>query len=405
MSFDYVLLITAVLLGLSVVASKFATKVGVPVLLIFIAIGMLAGSDGPGGIWFSDTIVAQRLGIVALSFILFAGGMDTNWKESKSILKEALSLATFGVIATAAIIGFIAHHMLGFSPREGLLLGAIIASTDASAVFSILGTGNVKMSHRLRALLEMESGTNDPTAVFLTLGLTASIASDKAISPMLVGNFAWEMGVGCLWGIGFGKLGIIAMKRLHLPFEAMYHVVSLAIVLAAYSGAAIIHGSGFLAVYVAGLVYGEGIFKQKKGLARFHDGIAWLMQIAMFLVLGLLVFPRQLGKVAPEGILVSLALIFVARPIGVFLGLAPFRETLKTKLLISWTGLRGAVPIILATFPLLAGISRAQEMFNIVFFVVLFSTVIQGTALPWVFKKLEPATPITATEPLPEDGT
>lgn len=389
MNFDYILLITAVLLGLSVVASKVATKVGVPVLLIFIAIGMLAGSEGPGGIWFNDATVTQRVGIVALSFILFVGGMDTDWHATKPILKKALLLATFGVIATAAIVGFIAHHMLGFTIREGLLLGAIIASTDASAVFSILGTGSVKIREELRALLEMESGTNDPTAVFLTLGLTASIAQDKPLSPMIIGNFGWEMIIGAIWGLALGKLGIIAMKRLHLHFDAMYHVVSIVIVLASYAGAAIMHASGFLAVYVAGLMYGQGTFRQKKGLKRFHEGIAWLMQITMFLVLGLVVFPSKLSAVAIEGTLVSLVLIFIARPIGVFLSMSFFKDNMKTKALVAWTGLRGAVPIILATFPLIAGISRAQEIFNIVFFVVLFSTVLQGTSLPFVFRKLD----------------
>lgn len=389
MNFDYVLLIIAVLLGLSVVASKVATKVGLPVLLIFIGIGMLAGSEGPGGIWFNDAAAAQRVGIVALSFILFVGGMDTHWEQSKPIVWKALALATFGVVATAAIVGFVAHHLLGFTIQEGLLLGSIIASTDASAVFSILSTGAIKIRDDVRALLEMESGTNDPTAVFLTLGFTNAIASGRSISPALAGNFVWEMLIGLLWGAAIGKLGIIAMKRLHLQFEAMYHVVSIVIVLAAYSGAAILHASGFLAVYIAGLIYGQGAFRQKKGLKRFHEGISWLMQITMFLVLGLLVFPSKINSVAVEGVVVSLVLIFIARPIGAFLSLTLFKEKFGTKVLVAWAGLRGAVPIILATFPLLAGISRAYEIFNIVFFVVLFSTVIQGTTLPWVIRRFD----------------
>lgn len=394
MNFDYAMLITAVLLGLSVIASKVATKVGVPVLLIFIAIGMLAGSDGPGGIWFNDARLTQRIGIVALSFILFAGGMDTDSKASRPILKKALSLATVGVVVTASLVGVIAYKFLSFTLYEGLLLGAIIASTDASAVFSILGSGTIKIRDDLRALLEVESGTNDPTAVFLTLGLTGAIAAKTQVPVSILGNFAWEMAVGLIWGIVNGKFGIILMKRLNLKFDGMYHVVSLALVIGSYAGAAILHASGFLAVYVAGVIYGQGEFDQKKGLMRFHEGIAWLMQIAMFLVLGLLVFPTKLPGVAFEGVLISLVLIFVARPIGVFLGLLPFRDSLKTKTLIAWTGLRGAVPIILATFPLLAGIDKAQEIFYIVFFVVLFSTVIQGTTLPWVFKKLAEDEPI-----------
>ncbi len=389
MNFDYVLLIVAVLLGLSVVASKVATKVGLPVLLIFIGIGMLAGSEGPGGIWFNDVAATQRLGIVALSFILFSGGMDTHWGQTKPILAKALTLATFGVVATAAIVGFMAHHFLGFSVLEGLLLGSIIASTDASAVFSILSSGSVKIKDSLRAMLEMESGTNDPTAVFLTMGLTTAIATNKPLSPVMLGTFAWEMIVGGLWGIAMGKFGVVLMRKLNLQFHAMYQVITIALVLASYSGAAIMHASGFLAVYLSGLVFGQGDFVQKKGLVKFHDGISWLMQIAMFLVLGLLVFPSKLGGVVFEGTVISLVLIFVARPIGSFLSLTLFRESFSNKLLVSWAGLRGAVPIILATFPLLGGISRAYEIFNIVFFVVLFSTILQGTSLPWVIKKFE----------------
>ncbi|MBS1703529.1 MAG: potassium/proton antiporter [Armatimonadetes bacterium] len=389
MHFEYALLTVAVLLGLSVIASKIGSKVGIPVLLVFIAIGMLAGSEGLGGIWFDDAASAQKVGIVALSYILFAGGMDTHWQTTKPILGKALCLATFGVVATAAVVGLIANRLLGFSFQEGLLLGSIIASTDASAVFSILSSGSVKIRDDVRALLEVESGTNDPTAVFLTLGLTTAIAKGTPISPLIAGNFVWEMALGALWGAMIGKLGVIAMKRLHLQFEAMYHVVSIAIVLASYSGAVILHSSGFLAVYIAGLVYGQGSFRQKKGLRRFHDGIAWLMQIVMFLVLGLLVFPSRLHSVALAGCLISLVLIFVARPIGTFLSLSLFRESAATKTLVAWAGLRGAVPIILATFPLLAGITRANEIFNIVFFVVLFSTVIQGATLPWVIRAVD----------------
>ncbi len=389
MNFEIALLTIAVLLGISVVASKFASKVGVPVLLIFIVIGMLAGSDGPGGIWFTDVAATQRVGIVALSFILFSGGMDTHWVQTKPILGKALSLATFGVVATAAIVGFIAHQFLGFSVLEGLLLGSIIASTDASAVFSILGSGAVKIKDSLRALLEMESGTNDPTAVFLTMGLTAAIATGKPLSPSMLGTFVWEMAIGGLFGILVGRLGVFAMRKLNLQFHAMYQVITIALVLASYAGAALIHASGFLAVYLTGLVFGQGDFPQKKGLMRFHEGISWLMQIAMFLVLGLLVFPSKLGGIAFEGIVVSLVLILVARPIGAFLSLSLFRETFANKVIVSWAGLRGAVPIILATFPLLAGISRAHEMFNIVFFVVLFSTVLQGTTLPWVIRRFD----------------
>lgn len=389
MNFDTVLLLIAALLGISVVASKFASKIGVPVLLIFIAIGMLAGSDGPGGIWFTDVAVTQRIGIVALSFILFTGGMDTHWEQTKPILGKALTLATFGVVATAAIVGFIAHHLLGFTILEGLLLGAIIASTDASAVFSILSSGTVKIKDSLRALLEMESGTNDPTAVFLTMGLTTAIATNKPLSPGMIGTFAWEMIIGGIWGIAMGKFGVVLMRKLNLQFHAMYQVITIALVLASYSGAAIMHASGFLAVYLSGLVFGQGDFPQRKGLAKFHEGISWLMQIAMFLVLGLLVFPSKLGGIAFEGTVVSLALILIARPVGAFLSLSLFRESFSNKLLVSWAGLRGAVPIILATFPLLAGIARAHEIFNIVFFVVLFSTILQGTSLPWVIRRFE----------------
>lgn len=381
-------------LGLSILGSRVATKLGVPVLLFFLAIGMLAGSDGPGGIWFDDAALAQNLGVVALVFILFSGGMDLDWRESKPHFAQAFSLATVGVFVSAGIVGLGAWLWLGFSVLEGLLLGAIIASTDAAAVFSTLGRFQGALRKDLRSVLEMESGSNDPAAIFLTIALIAML---KGTAPSLGGqilNFLWQMACGAVGGWLVGRIGVILMRRLKLDYEGLYHGLSIAVMAAAFGGITLIGGNGFLAVYVAGVTFGNGEFRQRKGLRRFHDGLAWLMQIMLFIVLGLLVFPRELPAVVWTGIAFSAFLMLVARPLGVLLALAPFRVPLKDMAIISWCGLRGAVPIVLATFPMLAGLERSQEIFNMVFFVVLFSAALQGPTIPWLAQKLgvgEPA--------------
>lgn len=388
MTYEGVLLLTGGLLLLSVVGSKFASKLGVPVLLIFLGIGMLLGSDGPGGIWFTDAALTQKIGVVALIFILFSGGADLDWPRAKPHLGPSMSLATVGVLVTAGVVGLLAHWTLGFGLLEGLLLGAVVASTDAAAVFAALTQSKLKLKESVRRTLEIESGCNDPMAIFLTIGLVSALSSGAQLGVESALTFIWQMALGGALGWGVGRVAVLTMRRLKLDFEGLYHGLSIAIVLIAYSLTALLGGNGFLAVYAAGIAFGNGEFRQKKGLRRFHEGLAWLSQIVMFIVLGLLVFPSQLPGVAWEGILVTVALMFLARPLAVALSLAPFRIPLREQSLMAWAGLRGAVPIVLATFPLLAGLPRAQEIFNIVFFVVIFSTVLQGTTIRWASARL-----------------
>ncbi|MFQ3586059.1 MAG: potassium/proton antiporter [Fimbriimonadaceae bacterium] len=384
MSFDTILLTVAALLALSVFASQATTRLRVPVLVLFVAIGMAAGSDGFGGIWFDNYELAQQIGIFALVCILFSGGMDTRWAAVRPYWQPAVTLATVGVVATALLIGVLAHFMLGFGWLEGLLLGAIISSTDAAAVFMTLRGKGAMLREDVQAVLELESGSNDPMAVFLSITLVDLIAAGAQPGVGLLGTFVWQMAVGLAGGYLVGRGGVLAMRRLRLAVDGLYHVASMAVMLASYSVSATLAGSGFLAAYVGGLAYGNGEFSHKRSLARFHDGLAWLMQVAMFLMLGLLVFPSQLPSVALTSLVVALALMLVARPIGVILCLLPFRIRFRETALLSWTGLRGAVPIILATYPLLAGLDRAPEIFNIVFFVVLLSALVQGPTIPMV---------------------
>lgn len=388
MSLEHILLITSVLLFLSVLAGKATGILGVPTLIAFLFVGMLAGSDGPGGIHFDNPIQAQSLGLVALAFILFAGGMDTEWPAVRAIRKQALTLATIGVVATAAAVGFFAHFALGYKLVEGFLLGAVISSTDAAAVFGLFRARSIKLRKDVQTLLEVESGSNDAVAVFLVSGLTLLLAGKITEPATLIPSFLLQMPLGILFGYAVGRGGVILMRRFRLELDALYHVVSIVVVLFSYSATHLAGGNGFLAVYVAGLTYGAGNFHQKKGLRKFHDGLAWLFQIAMFLVLGLLVFPHQLWGVAGTGLAVALFLMLVARPLGVFLSLVPFRSEPSVMALVSWTGLRGAVPIVLATYPMVNNLERADEIFNIVFFVVLLSGLLQGTTLPWLSRKV-----------------
>ncbi|HLP00298.1 MAG TPA: potassium/proton antiporter [Fimbriimonas sp.] len=389
MGIEHWLLLVGSILVLSIVGAKVTSKLGIPVLIFFVAIGMIGGSDGPGNVWFTDANLAKNVGTLALAFILFAGGMELEWGSAKPHVGKAMALSTFGVLLTAGIVGAAAFYFLNLPILEGLLLGSIIASTDAAAVFGTLSRGEAKLRHSIRDMLEMESGSNDPIAIFLTIFLIQAV---KGTAPgMATGalHFVWEMVLGALGGWVIGRLGVIAMRKLHLDHEGMFHVVSIAAVLISFGGVAAMKGNGFLAVYIAGVTLGNGQFRQRRGLRRFHDGIAWLMQILLFVTLGLLVFPSQLVHVIGAGTLISFVLMFVARPIAVHLSLMPFRVPVREQAFIAWCGLRGAVPIVLATYPLIADVPRAQEYFNIVFYVVMFSALLQGTTIPFVAKRLK----------------
>jgi len=397
----------ALLLALSVLASKASGKMGLPALLIFIFIGMLAGSEGLGGIYFDNAPLAKAAGVLALSIILYSGGLSTDIKAVRPAVREGLTLAVAGTALTALVVGLFAHFALGFELKAGLLLGSIISSTDAAAVFAVLRARHVHIRPGLRGLLELESGSNDPTAVFLTVGMIGLLLVPDSGWLRLLPAFALEMGIGAAAGWGMARLMVYAINKLDLDYEGLYSVFTLSLVLLTYSLTAMIKGNGFLAVYVSGLVMAGSGFLHKKPLLYFHEGIAWLMQIVMFLTLGLLVYPSHLPPVAGSGLLVSAVLIFIARPLAVFACLAPFRVNLREKLFVSWVGLRGAAPIILATFPLIAGVPGSELLFNIVFFCVLASALLQGTTIPAAARLLKLEVPPAEARVTPitlEDG-
>ena len=388
MDFDEWLLVSSVLLLLSILAWKVSSRLGIPALLLFLGIGMLAGSDGLGGIYFDNAAVAQSVGVIALAFILFAGGLDTEWKAVRPALGAALALSTIGVLLTAVVVAIFAIFLLHVSFLEGLLLGAIISATDAAAVFSVLGARKLNLSGKLIPLLELESGSNDPMAVFLTIGLTNLLTNPHESVFAVLLLFVQQMGIGAIFGLLLGLGAIYLIGRLKLEEAALYPVLTIALVLLAYGLTATLGGSGFLAVYLVGVLLGNSSVQRMNRLTGFHDSLAWLMQIAMFLILGLLVFPSHLPAVFVSGLLITAVAIFIARPVSVLITLFPVKMPLQEKLFVSWVGLRGAVPIVLATFPLLAGLSRASLLFDLVFFVVFASVLLQGASVPFVARWL-----------------
>jgi len=358
---------------------------------------MLAGSDGPGGIYFDNVLITQNIGIVALVIILFSGGLSTDWKSIRQVLSAGIALAVLAVLVTALVIGIAAYILLDFSLLEGLLLGAIVSSTDAAAVFSILRARGVNLKIRCKSLLELESGSNDPMAVFLTLSFIQLLMQPNFPLEQLIPNFFLQMGIGALVGYTLGWLSIRLLNYIRLGFDGLYPVMTLTLALLIYSLASSLGGSGFLAVYLGGLTLGNSDFIHRRSMLRFFDGLSWLMQIAMFLTLGLLVFPSRLPAIIIPGLLIAGILIFVARPLGVFASLIFTNMRFNEKIFVAWVGLRGATPIVLATFPLLAGISRSETLFNMIFFVVLTSVMIQGPSIPLVARWLRVTSPLGIT--------
>ncbi|WP_324715967.1 potassium/proton antiporter [Carboxydochorda subterranea] len=394
---DRILLAASVLVGLSLVFARAAGRLGVPALALFLVVGMLAGSDGPGGIYFDDPWLAQFLGVSALTVILFAGGLDTDWHQVRPVLWPAVALSTAGVALTAALVGLFAAGALGFGLREGLLMGAVISSTDTAAVFMVLRSKKVALRGRLAPLLELESGSNDPMAVFLTTALVQVIMAPGTSPVRLAASFVVQMALGGALGYGLGRAGLLLLHRMRFEQEALYPLLAVTLAVFVYALVAIVGGSGFLAVYVAGLVIGNSGLPYRRFLMRFSDSLAWLGQIVMFLTLGLLVFPREVANVIGPGLALATFLMFVARPVAV-LGIVPlFGMRWREALLAAWVGLRGAVPIILATVPTLAGVAGARTIFNVVFFVVLTSALVQGTSVPYVARWLG----VAATERVP----
>lgn len=389
MILDYFLLGSAVLILLSIIIAKLFNNLGLPTLVLFIALGMLAGSEGIGGIYFDDALTAQNIGIIALIFILFSGGLDTNLQDIKSIRLRALSLASIGVIISAFVFGIMAAYLLDIELIYGLLIGAIISSTDAAAVFMVLRSKKVSLKNNLKPMLEFESGSNDPMAIFLTIGIIELIVNPYTGWLGLLKLLVFQFGFGSIVGLSMGRLVVLVMNRIRFDNEGIYPVLLLGFACMIYAATNLIGGSGFLAVYLTGIAVGNKEFVQKKSLIRFFDGLAWLGQISMFLTLGLLVFPSKLITIAGIGIILSVILMFVARPIAVFISLAFTKMSTNEKVFVSWVGLRGAVPIILATFPLLAGVKYADLIFSIVFFIVLTSALLQGWSLTNVAKLLK----------------
>jgi len=401
MTFEIILLWIAVLLFVSALSSKISDRFVVPVLLLFLVIGILAGSEGIGGIYFDNTLVAKSIGMVALIFIIFSGGIDTNWKESKPVVCPGILLATIGVLLTALFTGIFAAYVLKFSLLEGILLGSIVSSTDAAAVFSILRSKRINLKKPLRLLLEFESASNDPMAIFLTLNFINFLTIKEMSFISIIPRFFLDMGMGALTGIVMAKVIVTVVKHVKLDYEGLYPVVTIALILFTYVTAVFLKGNGILAVYLAGLGLGREEFQNKKFITKFHDVLAWLSQIVMFITLGLLVFPSQLVPFIGKGLLITLFLMAVARPASVFLCLLPFKLRFTKKIMISWVGLRGSVPIILATFPLTVGLPQADVYFNVVFFVVIASVFIQGTTIPLVSKMLKLEVPMVEKKPYP----
>jgi len=401
MSLEWIALLVSLFLLAGILASRVSARFGIPALLLFLLLGMLAGSDGPGGIYFDDASAAQAVGMVGLALILFSGGLDTHWQDLTAVATRSGVLATVGVFLTALVLGILAWQVVGLPAHTAMLLGAIVSSTDAAAVLAVLRSRRVSLRGELRPLLEVESGANDPMALFLTT-IALSFALGEPVSPGgTLLRFVWQFALGGLLGYLAGRLYPIAMTRIRLEYEGLYSVLSLGMVLAIYGGTSLLGGNGLLACYVAGAVASRGDFYHRRSMARFHAGLAWLMQISLFLVLGLLVFPSRLPQVAVPGLAVAALLTLVARPVSVIACTLPFRYSWREVALLSWVGLRGAAPIVLATYPMLAGVPNADLLFHLVFFVVLVSTAVQGTTVPLVARFLRVDAPLPETRPYP----
>jgi cell volume regulation protein A len=382
-------LVIAVLMIASVLVRSLASRFGVPALLGFLALGMVAGSEGLGGIAFADYDAAQAVGVSALVLILYAGGLGIATPKLGRVLAPAIALATVGVVASAAIVAFAGVWLFGWSPEQAFLFGAIVSSTDAAAVFASLKGNNLHLDEDVETLIELESGSNDPTAVFAVTATIALIVAPHADVWQFIPAFALEMFLGTVVGlaVGLGFTGVMRRTEVDLPHP--FVVLSVAAPLASYGLAGVIGGSGFLAAFVAGIAVARSSFAHKTESTAFMGAIAWFAQVAMFLVLGLLVFPSNLPEAAPVGIAMTAILLFVARPLSVILCLLPFRRiSWPAKIFISWAGLRGAVPIVLATFPMIAGVEGSRTLFRVVFFVVLLTSSLQGPTLGWLARKL-----------------
>jgi potassium/hydrogen antiporter len=376
------------LMAISVLFSRASQRFGFPIAILFLLVGVLAGSEGIGRIEFDDYGFAFRVGTLALALILFDGGLNTPLTALRKVAAPASTLATVGVAAVAGLVA-IGAHLLGLGWPEALLLGAVISSTDAAAVFSVLRGSGLHLKRRVGVTLEVESGINDPAAIILTTVLTANLLTPGAgLGWRIPFEVLVQTVVGGSVGWAVGYAGRMLLARLSLSASGLYPVVTLALALFSFGAATLLHGSGFLAVYLTGLILGNGPLPYRLGLLRVHDALAWLSQVGMFLILGLLVFPSRLIDVAGVGFAIAMLLAFVVRPLVVALILLPFRYPPREVLYIGWVGLRGAVPIVLATFPVLAGAPGAGRLFDLVFIIVVAGTLIPGATVGWITRRL-----------------
>lgn len=390
-----ILLIGSILLLISILAGKTSSRSGVPALILFLAVGILAGSEGLGGIYFDSPVLAQFIGVTALNFILFSGGLDTNIKSIRPVFWQGLSLSTIGVLSTALLLGLFVHYILDFSILEGLLLGSIVSSTDAAAVFAILRKKGVALKGSLRPLLELESGSNDPMAYILTITFTTLLAVQDFGFMKLVPMLMQQLLLGAGIGYFMGRISQWVINRISLDYDGLYAVLIMGLAMFTFSITDFLGGNGFLAIYLSAVVLGNSSFIHRRSMIRFFEGMAWLMQITLFLTLGLLVFPSHVIPVAGIGLLIAAFLMLVARPVAVFISLSFFKFNLRSKLFISWVGLRGAVPIVFATYPMIAGLAKSDMIFNLVFFISVSSVLLQGTTLKFVSELFNVALPET----------
>jgi cell volume regulation protein A len=392
------------MLAAGIAATLVAGRLRLPGLVLFLGLGMVIGSDGLGLVSFDDYGLARTIGIVALALILFEGGLSAGFNELRPVMAPAIALAIVGTLVTAALAGLAAKALFGFNTLEALLVGSILAGTDGAAVFALLRGSTLR--RKLAKTLEAESGLNDPVAVLLVVALIAAITEPHYTVADALWLFVRQLGIGAAAGLLVGRLGVMALQRVPLATPGLYPVASVTVAALAFGSADSLHGSGFLAVYLAGLALGDRRIPAKRTVVAFHEGVASVAQIALFVVLGLLVFPTQLRDVALEATALALVLALLARPIATLLATAPFRFSMAERSVLGWAGLRGGVPVVLATFPVIDNVPRSIEFFNIVFFAVVVSTLLQGTT----FERLASALGVTTSEPamprpLAESGT
>lgn len=401
---ENILLIGSVLLFVSIVVSKTGYRFGVPTLLVFLLVGMLFGSDGLG-LQFHNADEAQFIGMVALSIILFSGGMDTKFSEIRPVLSQGILLSTVGVLLTTLFTGLFIYWISGFehvsitmSLITAMLLAATMSSTDSASVFNILRSQSMNLKHNLRPMLELESGSNDPMAYMLTIVLIQFINSSGMGMMDILGSFCIQFIVGGASGFLLGRLAILILNKINLNNQSLYPILLLSFIFFTFTVTDLCKGNGYLAVYIAGIMVGNNRITNRKEISTFMNGMTWLFQIIMFLTLGLLVNPHEMLNIAVPALLIGVFMIVFARPLSVLICLLPFKKmNFNSRIFVSWVGLRGAVPIIFATYPVVANIPDSNQIFNIVFFITILSLVIQGTTISWIAKLLHLATPLEKT--------